>query len=505
MVARRFARLVVAPVFVLATIGAVSVAGASVAGASPPFGGSSFGNNPGGHFPHFPFPPPFFGNTYTCNGTNGGIVPQGNYGSIFITGTCYMPAGNITVRGDLDIAPGALLDAVAPGDPSSGPVVPATVVVGGNVNVGPGAVLLLGCSPNISCSNPPGITYDHIGGNLTGFGALGVVVHSAAIGGNVTLLGGGGGAAAANCSAVTFPQSGPLPPAPWSNDPNLAFTPVYSDFEDATIGGNLTMSGLTSCWLGSLRDQIGGSGTWIANSMGDPDAMEIGSNLINGNMTCFANSEGGTSGVQFGDGGGAPSTVGGFALGQCGFNVLQLNPSPGALAMRTPPQTCTPTTCIPEHIAVSGWSLGTYQGTHAQVGPSQVSLNLGTTESGDALAAEVNNVVLGGSGLTGSETFDPTQPIGSSGEAVAVTKYPNGSEAFTAFDTCACSFQGQSGTVSIRAYGTVFPNGWTSGTFLIASGGASGGGLATLAGYGTFSSRGEPAGTLSLVEHLRIT
>ncbi len=147
---------------------------------------------------------------------------------------------------------------------------------------------------------------------------------------------------------------------------------------------------------------------------------------------------------------------------------------------------------------------GTYQGTHTQVGPSQVSLNVGTTESGDALAAEINNVVLGGSGLTGSETFDPSLPLGSSGEAVAATTHPNGSESFTAFDTCACTFEGHSGTVSIRAYGTVSPNGSTSGTFLISSGGASSGGLATLAGYGTFSNWGRPAGTLSLLEHLGI-
>jgi hypothetical protein len=502
---RRVARLL-SPVLALVTIGALSLGGATAAGASGAFGGLSFGNNPGGHFEHHPYPPPFFGNTYTCNGANGGIVPQGNYGSMLITGTCYMPAGNITIRGDLDIAPGALLDAVTPGDPASAPAVPATVVVGGNVNVGSGAVLLFGCSPNISCSNPPAISYDRINGNLTGYGAQGVVVHSASIGGSVNLIGGGGGAAAENCSAVTIPQQmGPLPPAPWSQDPNLAFTPVYTDFEDATVGGNFNISGLTSCWLGSLRVQIGGSAAWNNNTMGDPDAMEIGSNVINGNMTCFGNSEGGTAGVQFGDGGSAPSTVGGFGLGQCGFNVLQPNPAPEALAQETPPETCTPSTCIPEHISVSKWSLGTYYGTHTQDGASLVSLPIGTTESGDALAAEVNNVVLGGSGLTGSETYDPTQPIGSTGEAVAVTTYPNGSESFTAFDNCTCTFQGQTGAVSIRAYGTVSPNGSTSGTFLVTSGGASSGGLATLAGYGTFSNWGQPAGTLGLVEHLKIT
>ena len=176
---RRFTRVLFAPVLALAAIGALSLTGATAAGAAHPFGGLSFGFNPGGRFDHHPYPPPFFGNNYTCNGANGGIVPEGTYGSVLITGTCYMPAGNITIRGDLDIAPGALLDAVTPGDPESAPAVPATVVVGGNVNVGPGAVLLFGCSPNISCSNPPAISYDRINGNVTAWGAQGVVVHSA--------------------------------------------------------------------------------------------------------------------------------------------------------------------------------------------------------------------------------------------------------------------------------------------------------------------------------------
>jgi hypothetical protein len=59
--------------------------------------------------------------------------------------------------------------------------------------------------------------------------------------------------------------------------------------------------------------------------------------------------------------------------------------------------------------------------------------------------------------------------------------------------------------VAIRAYGTASPSGVLSGTFLISSGGGSVGTLSTLAGYGTFSSWGQPAGTLGLVEHLKIT
>ena len=227
-------------------------------------------------------------------------------------------------------------------------------------------------------------------------------------------------------------------------------------------------------------------------------------------MTCFGNSAGGTPTVQFGDGGAAPSMVGGWAAGQCGFNVQVLNPAPEALAQETPPQTCTPTTCVPEHISVSTHTLGTYYGTHTQVGPSLDTLSLGVTESGNTLGAELNNVVFAGTGLTGAVTavFPPTTaaPLGSTGETVITTVHPDGSESFQADDVCAaCTFAGQNGSTSIRAYGTVSPHGVVTGTFLVTSGGASDAGLATLAGYGTFSSWGQPAGTLGLVEHLKIT
>ncbi len=87
-------------------------------------------------------PPPShaWGHPYKCAGGN---VDPGTYDSMIITGICYMPAGNINIQGNLTITPGALLDAVNPGDPTTGtPVVPATVFVGGNVTVGRGAVLL---------------------------------------------------------------------------------------------------------------------------------------------------------------------------------------------------------------------------------------------------------------------------------------------------------------------------------------------------------------------------
>jgi hypothetical protein len=437
------------------------------------------------------------GHAYNCTA---GDVPAGTYNSITISGICYMPAGSIVVRGDLNVAPGALLDAVTPGDPTTGtPVVPATVVVGGNVFVGSGGVLLFGCSPNISCSNPPGISYDRIRGNLIANGAEGVVVHSASIGGSVIVSGGGGGSAAEGCTNGPAPT--PLAPAPWSEDPALGAppfpTPVYTDFEDNSIGGSLSIAGLTSCWLGSLRNEVGRNATFANNTLGDPDGSEIVNNLVNGNMACSGNSPA----VQWGDTGGAPNIVGGYASGECAFNVVQPNPAPEA---GQGPGT-------PEHISVSTWSLKSYRGAHTAT--NVTSLPNVTLSSGNTVAAQLNNFALTGKGLTGTGTLNQSLPPGSTGEVVLATVSPNGTESFTAYDTCdSCSFDGQSGATSIRAYGTTYANGFTTGTFLITSGGPvvvgpagpgpSTGGLATLAGYGSFFGSGS---TLTVIEHLRIT
>ena len=409
------------------------------------------------------------GSSYNCTGGN---VKSGTYTSIIITGVCYMRRGTVVVQGDLTVAPGALLDAASPGDPASHPLVPATVSVGGNVFVGPGAVLFLGCSPNIFC--PTGITYDHIGGSLTALGALGVVVHSTAIGGSFSLYGGGGGTD--TCTSI---------PALWLEDPSLANgegpgvpIPVFTDAEDNSIGGNLSVAGEQSCYIGILRNEVRGTAAFIGNSMGDPNAMGIVNNLIGGNMICFGNQPA----VQYGSTGAAPNLVGGFGIGECGFNVVVPNPAPEAGEGPG----------VPEHIAVSTASLANYSGTHTQT--SGESLVFGKTKSHDKIVGEKNKDVLAGSGLTGTVK-----------EKVLATVFPGGDQAFNAIDKCTCSFDGQSGTVGIRAYGTTSSSGVTTGTFLVITGGPGSGGLATLSGYGTFSNAGQPAGTLSLAEYLRIT
>jgi len=440
--------------------------------------------------------PPHHG--YDCSGGN---VPAGSYGSMVITGICYMPAGNIDIWGNLTVAPGALLDAVAPGDPTTGtPAVPATVSVGGNVTVGKGAVLLLGCSPNISCAPPnPGISFDSVRGSITAYGAQGVVVHSVAVGGNVTLQGGGGGAAAQTCNAQTPPtDTAPIPNLePWSEDANLDFTPVYSDVEDVSIGGNYTVVNMTSCWIGSLRNLIGGSATFVGNVMGDPDAMEIGNNLIGGNLACFGNDPA----PQFGDGA-APDLVSGRGIGQCGFHVVLQNPSAEAVTTNT-----LSGVGINEHFVVSTHNLETYYGKHTSTNVGTLPGYPVTTSSGDAIVAELNDFTLAGNGLTGTADYTGGSPGQAPGEALLATAYPDGSESFVAYDTCgACSFHGQTGMVTLRAYGTTSKSGFTHGTFLITGSGTTiptstspVPGLSTLTGYGTFWGSGA---TVHVVEHL---
>jgi hypothetical protein len=424
---------------------------------------------------------------YTCSGGN---IPAGHYESVIVTGVCYTPSGNVWIEHSLIVKPGALLDAVTPGDPTSGtPVVPATVNVGGNVWVGKGGVLLLGCSPNIACGNPPGISFDHIGGNLTAVGAQGVVLHSVSVEGNVLVWGGGGGAAADTCAAQTPGNPVNTGLEPWSLDASLYFTPVYTDIEDSTIGGNLKIAGLDSCYLATLRTEVWGNAQFINNAFGDPDATEIGSNFIGGFLGCQHNNPA----PQYGDGGSAPSIVEHHAYGQCAFSVTMPNPGPLAGGPG-----------INEHISVPAWSLSTYHATYGST--PAFSLPPVTTSSGDTLNANLYNFTLTSTGLSGTGTYDSTKPPGSTGAAILSTTYPDGWTSFEGYLNCACSFGGQTGSVQIRIYGSTSPSGKTFGTFVVASGGAlSPGSLSTLAGYGTFTSKGAAAGTLKVTEHVAIT
>jgi hypothetical protein len=230
---------------------------------------------------------------YICSGGN---IAPGTYASVTVTGTCYVPQGSVVIHGNLIIAPGALLDAVSPAPPApTGSALPGEVSVSGNVIVGRGAVLGLGCSPSV-CTDS---TNDSVGGNIVGSQALAVIVHGVTIGGSVVVSGGGGGV---TCT----------PPPLFLTDPQLA-GPAYGDFENNVISGNLTVISVRSCWFGALRNEIGGNVVYAGNVYADPDANEILNNTVDANMICLFNSPA----VQVGDSMAPPNVVSGLALGEC--------------------------------------------------------------------------------------------------------------------------------------------------------------------------------------------
>src|SRR5262249_12279283 len=125
----------------------------------------------------------------------------------------------------------------------------------------------------------------------------------AAIDGNVTHTGGGGGV---SCAPMGFFAD--------------IKSPVFSAYEDSSIGGNIVVTGVRSCWLGLARDQIGRNAILTDNDLADPDAIEILSNTVSRNLICQRNSMVWNSfeptSALF-PRTPAPNSVGGQRIGQC--------------------------------------------------------------------------------------------------------------------------------------------------------------------------------------------
>lgn len=220
-------------------------------------------------------------------------MAAGTYQSLTVTGFCSVDSGAVTVAGNLTVAHGAALVAAFGG---------SDLNVGGNLTVGSRAILVLGCEPEaFICFNDPDQTVgtlstdDHVGGNLTADGALMVLAHHNAIAGNVAQSGGGGGV---NCSTFPLGPSGP---------------PAYSAYEDNAIGRNASVTGLRTCWLGFIRNTVGGNVNYSDNVLADPDGNEVVTNTVARNLNCSGN----VPAAQVGDSAGSPNTVGGRQNGQC--------------------------------------------------------------------------------------------------------------------------------------------------------------------------------------------
>jgi hypothetical protein len=234
----------------------------------------------------------------TCSG---GSIAPGVYSNLNIAGVCTVDAGSVKVKNNLTVLSGGTLIAAYGGTDKVH--VGSNLNVLGNLYVLTNGILVLGCEPvNYICYNDPDqkvgtyFTRDTVGGSLIAEDALAVVAHLDVIGQDVTMTGGGGGVS--SCSESLTALNG---------------APPYGDFEDMIIGGNLTITGWQSCWLGVARDAVAQNVDFNDNLTGDPDGNEIVTDSIRGNLNCAGNSPS----PQIGDSAGSLDNVFGHAHGQC--------------------------------------------------------------------------------------------------------------------------------------------------------------------------------------------
>ena len=219
---------------------------------------------------------------YTCTG---GDIPSGDYSNITVTGACRVVDGAvINVAGNVHIAAGAALDA------HTGP---STITIARNVTGGSGSFVALGCQPAESTGNSAhpcaegslAYTTITVKGNVTVTNGVAVLLNGVTVNGNVTLIGGGSD-------------------IPWA-------------IKNNTIGGNLTVGGQTTDWLGVLFNKIGNNATLTNIVVTDihPGApgVYIVRNEVGRNLTCT----GLAPGVSGGFVPGSVNVVGRNATGQC--------------------------------------------------------------------------------------------------------------------------------------------------------------------------------------------
>jgi hypothetical protein len=216
--------------------------------------------------------------TTTCRG---GTIAAGTYGSLRVTGFCTLPdTGNVTVRHGVVVTRTGVFNAATP----------AKLVVWGNVTVRHRGIAAIGCSPDVGCAE---LGSDVVHGSIHAHRAWATIIHATTVGGNVKIRGGG---RTMDCAT----------PAPYGG-------PFYSVVEDSTVGGNLVIRRLHTCWLGVIRNHVGGSVQLIGNRLGDPDAMEVVTNHVGGNLACFNNDPA----AQVGDSMGEENIVLGQKRGEC--------------------------------------------------------------------------------------------------------------------------------------------------------------------------------------------
>ena len=155
------------------------------------------------------------------------------------------------------LAPGTYQSIVVPaGQTCDLGVGPVHVLAG--VRVGSGASFVLGVDGGPATGT--------IGGGLAAGNAAEVIVHDASITGGVAIQGGSG----------PFGCTQPFAPV------------CITLLEGNAISGAATVNGYTGLFLGFIRNHVNGSVT-ISNNVQTLDEIDIGSNVINGSLTCAGN------------------------------------------------------------------------------------------------------------------------------------------------------------------------------------------------------------------------
>jgi hypothetical protein len=247
------------------------------------------------------------GAAFTCSGGTAGnpqLIPAGSYGPVTVTGVCFMQ-GTYTIQGGLTVAPLGALDATGLGPYAQ----PCNVFanVSGGIQVQAGGTLYFGNGQGTGCPNANEV----VSGGIRSSGGDTVVIHGTTINGGFSANGGGG---AGNCA--------PTPTAPFGS---------YTNVEDSTVNGGLSITNLNTCWIGTIRNVINGVETMSNNESSDTDAIEINTETIHGSLHCVGNflnpavppdhtTPHAPNGVptNFADGQGPfPNTVNGQETGQC--------------------------------------------------------------------------------------------------------------------------------------------------------------------------------------------
>ena len=166
--------------------------------------------------------------THVCSGTslNSPGVLSGTFRDVVVQGVCVVSNGPAVVNGTLTVeSGGALVAAFAAGH----------LTVTKDVEVSRDGTAILGCfASSFPCLDDPDQNSPTLNSpvlvrrDVLARGGLGVLMHDTTVRRDVHEVGGGGGV---NCNPTGFFE--------------MVGSPAYSDYEDSTVGRDLSVSGLS--------------------------------------------------------------------------------------------------------------------------------------------------------------------------------------------------------------------------------------------------------------------